>query len=312
MGTDSTSGGPFDGGDPIDLDADRLEFGRADAALAARFRAGLEPDEGQARRVISRLPLIQAKARRSHRRRLALASGVAVLAVTAATALVATLPMTTGAHAVTPAGTSSPVSQPSPTYALPVTVLLPAAAITAFGDVRLIQSEGPDELGGQPLVAGVCVDAALPITDPDHGWWTGWRVADPPAKATVPPGLVEKVWRWADSDSAPALFKQLEEQVAGCSSGPGLSGRGVTRRLDPRWELSEADSVLLTTASDGQGNQEIQMVMMTEHVVVQVDAVLPDVGKNQQSITAHAEWQLSSTAEAALSRALYVTEAAAR
>jgi hypothetical protein len=128
----------------------------------------------------------------------------------------------------------------------------------------------------------------------------------------VPPGLVEKVWRWADAGPASDLFQLLKAQVAGCSSGPGLEGRGVTRQLDPPRELSQADSVLVTTASDGQGNQEVQIVMVTDHVVVQLDAVLPDIGKNQKSNTSHAEWQLSATAQAALSRALYVTEAAAQ
>jgi hypothetical protein len=316
MGMNSTEGQPFDGEDPIELDADRPGFDRPgfdrlDAALAAAFRAGLEPDDGQTRRVIARLPLIQAQARRNHRRRLVLASGIAVVAVTAAAALVATLPPTTGASTVTPADRLSPPPATSTVkpFVLRPTVLLPPSAITAFGDARLTGNEA-DELGGQPLVAGVCVDAALPVANPDNGYIRGWKLAGSAAKA--PSVLIEKVWRWADPESAADLFQLLEAQVAGCSSGPGLEGRGVTRRLDPPQELSRADSVLVTTASDGQGNHSVQVVMLAGQVVVQLDAVFPDIGKNQKSTTTLAEWLLTPTAQAALTRALDVTEAAAR
>jgi hypothetical protein len=339
MGMDSTESEPFGGGDPIDLD--RLGLGRPDTSLVAAFRAGLEPDERQAHRVIARLPLIEAQARRSHRRRQVLASGMALAAVAAATALVATLPATPRAGAVTPIGppertpvaapTLNPIPTVSPTsptasraaptvkattslehsseptparYVFPITVLLPTDAITAFGDVRLDDSQGHRELGAQRLVSGVCVDARLPVPIPDHGGQGTWSVADPPAGTTVPLRLVERTWRWYDPTSATALFQRLEAQVAGCSSGPGRDGRGPTRRLVAPRMLSRADSVLVTAASDGHGNQAIQVVMLTGRIVVQLDAVIPDVGKDQQAAAAAALKALAPTARTALTRVL--------
>jgi hypothetical protein len=300
-------------GDPLDLDADRPALSREDATLVAAFRAGLEPDEGQTRRVISRLPLIQAQARRSHRRRQVLAAGVAVVAVAAATALVSALPATSTAGLATPAGTTS-AATPKPTMtSLPPIVLLPTQSVTLFDDARLKQVEGPAELGGQDLIAGVCVDTALSVRAPEFGWQTAWSVTD--SAATVPPGLVEKVWVWADTAPASALFGQLEQQVAGCSAGPGLEGRGVTRRLDAPAELSRADRVLMTAASDGQGNQAVQVVMLAGRLVVQLDAVILPAGKEGKEtgeLSQWTAWSIADTARAALTRAIEVTQDAAR
>jgi hypothetical protein len=52
--------------------------------------------------------------------------------------------------------------------------------------------------------------------------------------------------------------------------------------------------------------------MLAGHVVVQLDAVFPEIGKSQKSAAASALWRLTSTAQAALTRAIFVTEAAAR
>jgi len=296
MARDSTDG------DPIDLDAEAA-FRPEDAPIVAAFRAGLAPEENQTRRVIAALPSIRDRARRVHRRRQAVASGLMTVAVAVTVVLVVTLPGTPSASVVSPAQTPTQISSPTAKASkVRSTSLLATAAITAFDTGRLVQDDAPHDLGRQPVIAGVCVDGAPTVKSPARAWQAGWRVANPPADAIVPPGLVEKIWQWDEAGPGSALLDQLEAQVPGCASVPGLEGRGATRSLATPKELAPADRVLITAAADGQGNQAVQAVMLADDVVIQIDAVIRDAGQQQKAKLAL--WLLVPTLQAALTRVM--------
>jgi hypothetical protein len=104
------------------------------------------------------------------------------------------------------------------------------------------------------------------------------------------------------------MLDQLEAQVAGCAAKPGLEGRGPTSRLESPDELAAADRVLITTVSDGLGNQEMQVVMLAHDLVVQLQAVIPDVGQSQEEAASAALRSLTPTAQAALAAIVGTTE----
>jgi hypothetical protein len=297
--------GAIDAMADLDLDADRAGLGGAEASVAALFRAGLEPDAAQTRRVIAGLPAIQDRARRGQRRRQALAVSAAALAVAASAVLVSGLPGTPRASVVTPAGaptgtssststSSTSATEPSPTTAVPSPFrvrsasLLTISSLTVFraalgagtgsdaGAGRMVEESAPEDIGGQPVITGVCVDSAVPGESPVRGWQASWRTAELPAKAIVPPGLIEKIWQWDNAQAGPALLDRLEKELVTCSAKRGLEGRGPTTKLATGKQFEKADRVLATAASDGQGNQAVQVVMLVKGVVVQLDAVIPD------------------------------------
>jgi hypothetical protein len=339
----------------LDLDDDRTGFGGPDASVAALFRAGLEPDAAQTRRVIAGLPAIQDRARRSRRRRQALAVSTAALAVAASAVLVSGLPGTPRASVVSPAGastgtnasgtnasgtnssgtnsSSTMATDPHPTASTPTNAtpgplrigavsLLTIHSLTVFWAVpdagkdtggsvvgRVVEESAPEDIGGQPVIAGVCVDSAVPGRIPVRGWQASWRTAELPAKAIVPPGLSEKIWQWDDAKSGPELLDRLEKELATCSAGPALEGRGVTTSFDIGKQIS-ADRVLATAASDGQGNQAVQVVALVQGVVIQVDAVVPEkikltkgtkkeINEKQGKL---AIWSVTPTVQAAIER----------
>jgi hypothetical protein len=288
---------------PTDLDADRQAgFTGPDAAIAAAFRTGLEPDEAQTRRVIAGLSKIQHRARQGHRRRRFAASGAATLAVAASTVLVVSLSGRPIASVVPPAG------QVSATAEAPARVtrssLLPAAAVTGFGDRRLAPEPDPEDISGRELISGVCVDGVVPVEPPARAWQGGWdAVPGPLEDRFVSLGLIEKVWQWDDDGSAGAAFDHLEAQLAGCAAGPGLEGRGRTQRLDATVAgLGGADRTLVTCATVGLGEQAVQVVMLIDDVVLQLDAVIPGSGQDQADVADQAWQSFAPTALAALNR----------
>lgn len=286
---------------PVDLDLDAAGAGSgADTAIAAAFRTGLAPDEVQVRRVIAGLPDLQARARRGHRRRQGLASGAAALAVAATAVLVVSLSGSPRASVAPPAG------EATATAAAPVRVsrasLLPAGAVTAFGDHRLASEPAPEDVGGEKVIAGVCVDGVVPGPAPVRGWQGGWRAVPGPLEDRMASlGLIEKIWQWDDTSSAAAVFDYLQAQVSDCAAGPGLEGRGITSRVEHATvDPGGAGRTLVTSASDGLGDQAVQVVMLIGDVVVQVDAVIPDEAKDQAGAAEVAWATLAPTARAAL------------
>ena len=324
MRADGPDGEPFRQGDPIDLDADHPRNSPANIALTAVFRAELEPDEQQTHRVIARLPLIQARARRRHRFHQVLTSGLAVMAVVAVTTAASTRPSTHRTTAVAPARTSPstgavPTTSPAqlvratPKNQTPTILpsMLTARSVRNFAGLRLIDSIGVLELGAQPLVAGVCVEARQAVPVPDLGLHARWPVKTPSARDPRPAGLSERWWSWTDPGTARGVYQRLEAQVTPCSAGPGRDGRGVTRRLEAP-EIAPADKVLVTAASDGRGNQAIQMLMLVDDKLVQLDAVIPDGGRDQQDVRRDGMRSLTPVARLALARLLTPARTATR
>jgi hypothetical protein len=295
-------------GEPIELDAGYAASLPGEAPIAAAFRSGLAPDEAQTRRLIAGLPGIQDRARRLHRRRQALTSGLVAVAASAAVFLVATMSGTPTASIVPPAGKPSPTVAPTPSFSRPHVRTLRIADVTVFGNSKVVEDATGLKSDGGQVISGVCVDGVLRVDSPSTTGKGGWRVADPPAGSIVPPRLVERIWEWEPAGPGSTMLDQLEAQIPGCAAKPGLEGRGPTSRLEAPAELAAAERVLVTTASDGLGNQEMQVMLLVQGLVIQLQALIPDVGQSQEAAASAALRSLTPTAQAAIAAVLGTTE----
>jgi hypothetical protein len=161
--------------------------------------------------------------------------------------------------------------------------LLQVSQITAFGAESVKPDTPPSDLSGQAVIAGVCVSGTPKVAVPDRAWTAGWQVTRPGAGDVVPGGLVETVWQWdADpkgsqkrpADQSVVLLAALNAQVKHCK-GPGMEGRGATQVLNTATIPSTGIWGLVTTAPDGEGNEQVQAVMVHDGTAVQVEVSLP-------------------------------------
>ncbi len=261
----------MDGGwrkdDAPHLDLDRT--GAGDPQVTALFEAGLRPWAGSG----PDLRAIQRRARKRHRRRQAMASGVVTVAAALAVLLVVAPWSVRGQDRGTPArpkpsvtATTVPVSKAS--LLQPEDLLLPAPNGGPFLGGETFTLEGSAKnLSGRKFHLRVCgEDRRLNVEVPTAGWEQTYLTQ---AQAEVPAWTItETVVQWPGRpDQAEAVREQLLTVARGCSPAETDGGMIAT------WTGAANLPTLETAGMNSEGT------MYAGDVVVVGDAVvILDVG----------------------------------
>ncbi|WP_246571539.1 hypothetical protein [Kineosporia corallincola] len=276
-------GGPGDEYPDFDLDQPAGDDG--DAQVRALFRDGLRPRPGTAPAVPD-LRGIERRAKQRHRRHQAMASGAVTAAAALAAVLVVVSPWSGGGTGQGVPASPSPhyLPTPSATTGLDTSVpdvtrasLIHAADLGATdGDLGILPENAtfaatgdPENLSGEKVVEGICVDDTLTVNAPERAWQQMWESQDD----SVPPryAVTETVLQWpGDPDEASWMAEELRSQLADCEKGPGLEGRGVTHEVD-LGDATTTAPTMVTTAADGQGGALAQAVTVWGDTVIVID-----------------------------------------
>jgi hypothetical protein len=254
----------------LDLDLDRPAAG--DAQVVALFRDGLPPG-----RALD-LGAIERRAKRRHRRTQAMASGVVTMVAAMAAVAVVVSPWSSSGNGgqVVPAGPTPSISRtalPGVTKAsLLQTSDLQPGALSLRGDTNLgkfTPSGSTENLSGQELIDGVCVDNVLKVDAPGTAWEQRWVQPVSSSKGVFPVATItERVAQWpGQPDQAAAALEDLRSQLADCTGGPGLEGLSPTTVYDDSYNVP----TLFTTLLDGEGIPFAQGWMMWDDTLVAIE-----------------------------------------
>lgn len=277
----------MDGGSAGDerpeLDLDQPAAG--DAQLTALFRAGLRPGADQPDR--PDLRGIERRAKRRHRKTQALASGAVTAAAALAAVLVVVSPWSGGTDQGVPATPSPSSTQEAPEItkaSLVRTEDLSDKNWSILGAKRYSPQSDPEDISGEELIGGVCVDNTFGVDAPERGWKQTWESRG--TGVTNHYTITETLVQWpGQPDQGSTVLEELRSQIAGCNDGVQLEGTGPTTDYTDQQQLTVP--YLAISSSDGNGYPYAQVFAVWDDtlVTVQVGGPTPPQGNEEEAYT---------------------------